>query len=307
MRTHPNRLTKEELEYLYWKEETNTPEIAETIGVSKTSVLNWMREYDIPRRSQSESLSLTLKKLWQEPKYRATMMGYLREYWSRSDERSENAKTLWKNPEFRSKMSQIQKDIWKRPKHIAKMSKVRKRMWQNPEYRNKRIEEGKKRWQNPKFREKMVVAYKKAWESPERRENMRQSSRELWKTPEYREKVVRNVIRAIHNRPTKPEKKLIDIIQQYNLPFNYVGDGALIVGTLNPDFIHNNGKKKIIEVFGRVFHDPEKSFFEVSWKRQYWGRMAYYSQLGYDCLFLWDDDLNDEQEIAEKVRGFVNG
>lgn len=301
----PNHPTKQELETLYWKDELNTPEIGEAFGVSKTAVLNWMREYDVPRRSQGESLRLTMEKRWQDPEYRAVMMVHLREYWSRSEERSQNSKQLWQNPEFKVKMSEIQKDLWQNPMHRAKIHEGRKGIWQNLEYRSKMIEERQRRWQDPKFKEKMYVANKKAWENPERKDHMRERIKALWQTSEYREKVVSNVIHSIHERPTNPEKELIGIIEQYNLPFKYVGDGSLIIGSLNPDFIHSNGKKKVIEVFGRVFHDPEESFFEVSWKRQYWGRMSYYSQLGYDCLILWDDELKNTERVVGRIEEFL--
>jgi len=31
-----------------------------------------------------------------------------------------------------------------------------------------------------------------------------------------------------------------------------------MIGKLNPDFIHNNGSKKVIEVFGDTYHNPKK-------------------------------------------------
>jgi len=111
-----------------------------------------------------------------------------------------------------------------------------------------------------------------------------------------------------HKKPTSIEQKLIDIINKYNLPFKYVGDGSVIIYGLNPDFIECNGRKKIIEVFGGAFHNPEKTFKKkLSWKQQEWGRKAIYSQLGYDCLILWDDEINklSEIEIVNKIKKFL--
>lgn len=231
---HP---TKQELETLYWKNELNTPAIGEALGVSKKAVLKWMREYDIPRRRQGESLSSTLKKLWETPEYRATMMPHLREYWSRSEERSQNSKQLWKKPEFKEKMGQIQKALWKCPKHREKMRKAQ--------------------------------------------------------------------IQGLHLKPTKPEQRLIQIVEKERLPFRYSGDGTFILDTLNPDFVSTNGSKKVIEIFGRTFHDPDETFKEeIPWHQQYWGRIARCAQLGYDCLILWDDELEDEQKLVEKIRRF---
>ncbi|MCJ7632144.1 hypothetical protein MUP77_07085 [Candidatus Bathyarchaeota archaeon] len=127
-------------------------------------------------------------------------------------------------------------------------------------------------------------------------------SRSLWKRPEY----VKKVMGKLHSRPSRPEKKVIDIVKNENFPLKYVGDGSLVIGGLNPDFIHTEGKKKVVEVFGRVFHDPQVAIFgSVNWKRQYFGRMSCYSQLGYDCLILWDDELRKLDHVVEKLRDFV--
>ncbi len=116
----------------------------------------------------------------------------------------------------------------------------------------------------------------------------------------------RKRMKALMRKPTKPERTLMTLIERNNLPFRYVGDGEVIIGTLNPDFIHNNGDNKIIEVFGRVFHDPAKRVSEIRWKSQYFGRLAYYSQHGWDCLVLWDDDLDDEQAVVHRIREFLS-
>lgn len=109
--------------------------------------------------------------------------------------------------------------------------------------------------------------------------------------------------KALHKKPTGPERRVIEMIKEYNLPFLYVGDGEKIIGSFIPDFIHKTDKK-VIEVFGRQFHDPTISHLDVSWNRQYWGRQAIYNQLGYDCLILWDDELNSESEVLNKINNF---
>lgn len=110
---------------------------------------------------------------------------------------------------------------------------------------------------------------------------------------------------ALAQKPTKPERVFMEIIERNNLPFQYVGNGAIVIGTLNPDFISND-KNKIIEIFGRVYHDPEVSFFALDWKRQAFGRLASYAQFGYDCLILWDDELDEQEVVVNKVRSFLN-
>jgi len=116
----------------------------------------------------------------------------------------------------------------------------------------------------------------------------------------------RNPASWTQQKPTKPEKKLMEIIDKYELPFKYVGDGGVTIYGLNPDFINCNGEKKIIEVFGRAFHDPDKSFIEeVSWYQQEWGRKAIYSQLGFDTLIIWDDEMDDDEIVVERIKSFM--
>lgn len=106
-------------------------------------------------------------------------------------------------------------------------------------------------------------------------------------------------------KPTNPEKIIIDIIKKYKLPYKYVGNGAVIIYGLNPDFINCNGEKKIIEVFGRVFHDPNKTFKDKIKKYQTEeGRKEIFGELGYSCLVLWDDELKNltESEIVDQIK-----
>lgn len=105
-------------------------------------------------------------------------------------------------------------------------------------------------------------------------------------------------------KPNKPERALTRLIDLQNLPFRYVGNGSLRIGGLNPDFVSTDDSKRVIELFGEVYHDPSKAFFNIRWKQQYWGRMIHYSQLGYDCLIIWDYELRDEERVLEKLKEF---
>ena len=79
-----------------------------------------------------------------------------------------------------------------------------------------------------------------------------------------------------------------------------MGDGSFIIGGLNPDFINVNGKKKVIELFGRVWHDT----YLKDWKRSELGRMMVFSSYGFDTLIIWDDELEDKQVIIDRIKEF---
>ncbi len=124
-----------------------------------------------------------------------------------------------------------------------------------------------------------------------------------WKNKEY--VLNQSIARAI--QPNKPERQLIELLKREGLPFSYVGDWKVTIEGLCPDFIHKN-KKQVIEIFGRAYHDPERSFLKnIPLKSQEATRKAVFSEAGYDTLILWDDKLDDEIEVVEKIRRFMNG
>jgi G:T-mismatch repair DNA endonuclease (very short patch repair protein) len=129
------------------------------------------------------------------------------------------------------------------------------------------------------------------------------AARKRWKDPEFAKKM----FKAVHHKPTKIEKYLDGILQKY-FPgeYKYVGCGDFVIYGLNPDFVNCNGKKKIIEVFGNAYHDPEKSYVDISWKQTDFGRVAIFSQLGYDTLIIWESELKNksEEEIVEEIKKF---
>ena len=67
------------------------------------------------------------------------------------------------------------------------------------------------------------------------------------------------MMKLAFKRPTRPEKKMIDIIKRNNLEYEYVGNGKVWLNGVNPDFININGKKIVIEVWGDYIHGrPEE-------------------------------------------------
>jgi G:T-mismatch repair DNA endonuclease (very short patch repair protein) len=116
------------------------------------------------------------------------------------------------------------------------------------------------------------------------------------KDPEF----IKRRMKTLIKRPTKPENLLIHLCRRHSLPFRYVGDGALLIGTRNPDFIHSQGQKKVIEVFGRYWHDLECNS-NIRPKQTYEATMKYYAKAGYHCLILWDDELENERLTVRKI------
>jgi len=106
---------------------------------------------------------------------------------------------------------------------------------------------------------------------------------------------------ALQHRPNKPEQKMIDLLQQNQLPFTYNGITKKEIGRKTPDFIHNT-KPILLEVFGRAFHDPNKAFVNnLTYDKTEQGTKEYYQQHGYFCIVIWEEELKQPQQVLEKI------
>jgi len=105
-------------------------------------------------------------------------------------------------------------------------------------------------------------------------------------------------------KPTSPEKRVMEIIESWGFPYRYAGDGQVVIGGLNPDFIDTDGSKKLIEVFGDHWHTGD-----VPYHRTEEGRRERFSEYGFDLLVLWESEMKElsDAEIAERIRRFGNG
>jgi len=127
--------------------------------------------------------------------------------------------------------------------------------------------------------------------SPRTKAKMSKKRKERWANdPNY----AMRVINAKNRRPNKSEQKLIDLFKDKGLPFKYVGDGEVILGRHNPDFINCNGKKEIIELFGERWHNASE---EQQLK-------DLYAQYGYKTIVIWYKELfgsDWQSKILDKV------
>ena len=112
------------------------------------------------------------------------------------------------------------------------------------------------------------------------------------KNPEY----MRRRINALIKKPNNKEKILIDLINKNNLPYKYVGDGNLIIGSRNPDFMHNEGNK-LIEFFGDYWHTKKVRCYEETEK----GRKEFFKKYGFNTLVIWENELTNPEAVLKKI------
>ena len=132
------------------------------------------------------------------------------------------------------------------------------------------------------------------------KEKMSISAKKNWNKKIYRERMLKLLFSSWAILPNKPEKKLISIIKRHNLPYKYVGNGALTINGFCPDFINCNGEKKIIEFFGEYWHNTRGN---IKYHQTEKGRKAIFAEYGFKTLIIWESELNtlSEKEILRKI------
>lgn len=107
-------------------------------------------------------------------------------------------------------------------------------------------------------------------------------------------------------KPNRSELKLNEYLRKYSFNLNVRGEIEkkynIDFRGKRPDFI-NVEKKKIIEFFGLYWHSKEKTGK---------GKMEHeletndhYSNLNWDCLIVWEDELKDIENLIKKVETFA--
>jgi len=212
----------------------------------------------------------------------------------------EASKKRWLNSDYRKNITNKLVLYYSDSEHVEEASVVAKKRWQSPGYRDKmvgrkrtpettqRIREGLKiSCANPDYRQKM----KSIQSDPEYGKRIGNVMKEYWKDPEFARKV-------LHRRtPSGPEQSFITLCEEHNLPYRFVGNGELLIGRKNPDFVGTQDEHKLVEIWGEHFklgRDPQDL-------------ISFYNVRGYDCLVIWASELSHQEQVIVKVRKFSEG
>ena len=179
-------------------------------------------------------------------------------------------------------------NIGRKSPHLTKRNLENNPM-KNKESKQKMI--SKKRNKNYVEQYGEIVAKKKV-------EKHRKIMKNLWAKEEFRDNQRKLILKSLCKKPNKPETIMINIIKENNLPFNYVGDGQVIIGGFNPDFLSKN-PKWIIELNGDYWHSLPDIIKKD--KRKY----KTYKKLGYKTLIIWEHELKNLDEIKTKIENFT--
>ncbi len=144
------------------------------------------------------------------------------------------------------------------------MSEARKKSWKTDSYRKKLSKERKNRWKN--------VEYKNSW--------LKKINKSIKKTPNQKEKIINQLL-----------------VLLFNTKYKFVGNGKVIIGGFNPDFI-NKKDNKIIEFYGDYWH---KLLSAIQRDKR---RLISYKKLGYKTLIIWEHELDNLDYLAGKILSF---
>lgn len=115
--------------------------------------------------------------------------------------------------------------------------------------------------------------------------------KQISKTLKGRKLSAEHIKNILHRRiPTSLEEKFQSIVNKYDLPYKYVGDGKFFIERYNPDFINTNNEKIAIEVYARYFKLKHSKSID-KWKED---RQKVFNKYGWKIIYF------DEIEVNEK-------
>ncbi len=158
---------------------------------------------------------------------------------------------------------------------------------------------GKK--QSAETRAKRVASRKGYRHSEETKAKMSRSNKGKHKwTAEMRDRILPLQFKGRKVRPTKPERRFQEIIDKYGLPYKYVGNGYTWIAGRCPDFLNVNGKKEVVEIFGRYWHDSSLNQ-KVRPQDTEANTLAHYAKYGFRCVIFWEDELSSDEAVLERI------
>lgn len=93
------------------------------------------------------------------------------------------------------------------------------------------------------------------------------------------------------------EKKLSETINNFNLPYKWVGNGVRLIGGKVPDFI-NEERKIVVEVFCR----KHKDFFRNGWENWQKHRSEIFIKEGWKPIFINETQISNTQFIHKILK-----
>ncbi len=285
-------IPKQELYEKYIINKLTMTDIRKEYNCSMGCVRNNLRRYNITIRSESENQKMLFA------------LGRRKPPIVTKEVRRQATINIYKNPISHIKTSKAGKKYHKEHPDFSAKQTIRLRSYRNnPEIMKRMIESFKKTTNNPEYKEKISQRFKGMWLDPTYKAKMVEIMKQRW-ADKGNPKCIqmrKNMMAGMNLRPNKPETIVLNILNDsYPSQWKYTGDGQVIIGGLNPDFININGKKLIIELFGDYWHTQKLKPYRVNE-----GRVDVYAEYGYKTLIIWERETKDIDVLKHKIDSFV--
>lgn len=105
--------------------------------------------------------------------------------------------------------------------------------------------------------------------------------------------------RLAHRGKSGLEKRVEGIINKFNLPYKFVGNGKFFIERKNPDFVNTNGQKIAVEVYWKRHKDEFRKGGCDLWMKE---RTKIFKKYGWVVVFLESSEIN-EKIVLRKLKG----
>jgi len=234
------------------------------------------------------------RQTWADPEVRKNRTeGISKQH--RTEEYRQNAQASW-TEKRKAEASQRAKDTLNQKIHKAGSIEKMRETKRDENHRELARQQAFERWADPEFKTKRLEQIQEMIQSPEFkiiREKISKKAKVRWNDP------IRGLEWALSQRrkPTKPELILSEFLQNNGYgDYKYTGDGKVLVGRKNPDFISQD-RQMIIELFGSYWHSEN----EIELRKEY------FANLGFKTLIIWDYELDNEDTLLTKLKEFHSG
>jgi len=141
---------------------------------------------------------------------------------------------------------------------------------------------------------KKSIKHRKAMRGKKLSKRHRRKLREAWirfKNSDKYEQYIKSIL--CRQTPSLLERKFLNIVDKYKLPYKYVGDGSFFIEKKNPDFININGKKIAVEVYARYYKTRDNRDIE-KWKEH---RSSLFRKYGWSVIYFDETEVNEKNVI----------
>ncbi len=194
----------------------------------------------------------------------------------------------WRNKRYREETLTLRNSKAYRENLSAKGSQ---RM-RDPVVYRKHCLDNKNRWKDPEFRKMMEEVYAR----PERSKLLSDYKKKFWASLSGEAKSAIICKMLTFSRPNKLEKVLARLLKKsFPGEFKLNVDGKFVIGGKVPDFVNVNGKKLLIELFGRPWHED----CEVPLRKKL------FAKWGFKTAIIWTSELKKPDLVVAKVAKFM--